>query len=498
MMHSMDNQHTRVLLIAAGAENARVIERLLAQSGVNAVLTHTDSLSQGLELLPTAQPGVIMLADSDTASLASLHSAAPDIPIIVIGASADDNAADQALRAGALDYLDPAHLDRLNLRRALRFAQEHRQLDVSERQLHELQLVHTLDKAIDGSLDMQLKLGIVLEQVINLLGIDAADILLFDPHKRSFHYAVGRGFRSAALKYSSVSLTEPLAQRAAADRRLYRIANLHDAADQNVVKSDQVELAAAEGFHTYLGMPLMTKSQVHGVLGMFKRTGFEPDEVWTGFVETFARQAAGTIATTLFETSLKSYNEMRLSYVEGIEDLARILDLRNKELPGHSQRVADFTVRLGRAMGVSDADCLHMRQGALLHDIGKMGIPDDVLLKPGPLTAEEWSLVRMHPLYAYHMLASITYLQPALDIPYCHHEHWDGSGYPRGLAGEEIPLAARIFAVADVWDALCSDKPFRKAWSQRQAYQLILQESGANLDPDVVAAFVKTISSTVS
>ena len=484
----MDTSHARALLIAADGDDARRVAELLAKSDADIALTHAATLRQGLDMLPALRPGTILLVDSAAAALEALHHAAPDMPIIVVG----DQAGDQAVRAGAADYLERANLDQLSLRRALRYALEHGRLQEAERELHELQLLHTLGKAVDGSLDMQLKLGIVLEQVINLLGIDAADILLFDARRRSFHYAVGRGFRSAALLYNSAGLTESLAQRAAVERRLHQVGDL------SAIAPEQAALAAGEGFVTYLGMPLVTKDQVYGVLGMFKRTLFEPDAVWSGFVETFAHQTAGAIAASLFETPLKRDVEMRLSYGGGVEDLARILDLRNKEMPGHSQRVADFTVRLGRAMGVSEVDCMHMRQGALLHDIGKMGIPDDVLLKPGPLTAEEWALVRMHPLYAYHMLASIDYLQPALDIPYCHHERWDGSGYPRGLAGEEIPLAARIFTVADVWDALCSDRPFRKAWSQRQAYELIRRESGTSFDPDVVAAFVKILSSTVS
>jgi HD-GYP domain-containing protein (c-di-GMP phosphodiesterase class II) len=145
-------------------------------------------------------------------------------------------------------------------------------------------------------------------------------------------------------------------------------------------------------------------------------------------------------------------------------------------------------------MGVKDEDMIHVRWGALLHDIGKMGIPDDILLKPGALTEEEWVIMRKHPEYAFKMLSSISYLRPALDIPYCHHEKWDGSGYPRSLKGDDIPLVARIFAVIDVWDALSSDRPYRDAWPQEKIFNYIREQTGSHFDPDVVDAFLNLIT----
>lgn len=144
-------------------------------------------------------------------------------------------------------------------------------------------------------------------------------------------------------------------------------------------------------------------------------------------------------------------------------------------------------------MGMDAAQLAHVRRGALLHDIGKMGIPDAILLKPGPLTDEEWAIMHRHPQYAYEMLHPVQYLRPALEIPYCHHEKWDGSGYPRGLKGEEIPLSARIFAVADVWDALTSDRPYRPAWPQARALAYIREQAGKHFDPQVVRVFFEVI-----
>jgi HD-GYP domain-containing protein (c-di-GMP phosphodiesterase class II) len=181
-----------------------------------------------------------------------------------------------------------------------------------------------------------------------------------------------------------------------------------------------------------------------------------------------------------------------------LEGWSRALDMRDKETEGHSIRVTEMTLRLGRLLGVRDVEEVHLRRGSLLHDMGKIGIPDAILLKPGPLTAEEWEVMRTHPVRAYEMLAPIPYLSKALEIPHCHHEKWDGSGYPRGLKGEEIPLSARIFAVVDVYDALTSDRPYRPAWTKEKALDHIREQTGKHFDPQVVEAFLSNIKDVVS
>ncbi len=182
---------------------------------------------------------------------------------------------------------------------------------------------------------------------------------------------------------------------------------------------------------------------------------------------------------------------LALSYDATIQGWSRALDLRDHETQGHSERVTEMTLRLARILGMAGETLVHLRRGALLHDIGKMAVPDGVLLKPGPLTEDEWSLMRQHPVWAYEMLSPIEFLYPALDIPFCHHEKWDGSGYPRGLAGEEIPLAARVFAAVDVWDALSSDRPYRRAWSPQRVRDHLCTLSGTHLDPNVVEVFLR-------
>lgn len=186
------------------------------------------------------------------------------------------------------------------------------------------------------------------------------------------------------------------------------------------------------------------------------------------------------------------HNELLVSYLRTIEGWTKALDLRDKETEGHTERVTEKSIEFGKAVGIADERELEdLRMGALLHDIGKLGVPDAILLKPGKLTEEEWEIMRQHPSYAYGWLSPISFLSKAIDVPYCHHEKWDGTGYPRGLKGEEIPLHARMFAIVDVWDALCSDRPYRKAVPEPEVLEYIKANSGTHFDPALVEVFLK-------
>jgi len=189
----------------------------------------------------------------------------------------------------------------------------------------------------------------------------------------------------------------------------------------------------------------------------------------------------------------RAHTELMTAYDATIAGWSHALDLRDKETEGHSQRVTLLTLKLAEAFGMNQEELIHIRRGALLHDIGKLGIPDSILHKPGKLTETEWEMMRRHPQYAYDMLYPIDYLHPALSIPYCHHEKWDGTGYPRGLKGEEIPQSARLFAIADVWDALTSDRPYRPAMSEEFASNYVQEQSGKHFQPEVVELFLKMI-----
>jgi putative nucleotidyltransferase with HDIG domain len=270
------------------------------------------------------------------------------------------------------------------------------------------------------------------------------------------------------------------------ERHIVHIPNLAEA----INGFKRSPLLPEEGFITYYGVPLIAKGQVRGVLEVFHRVLFNPDAEWLNFLETLSSQAAIAIDNAaLFNELQRSNIELTFAYDATLEGWSHALDLRDKETEGHALRVTEMTVKLARAMGVNEAELVDVRRGALLHDMGKMGIPDNILLKPGPLTDEEWEIMRQHPVYAYEMLAPIPFLRPALDIPYCHHEKWDGTGYPRGLKGEQIPSAARIFAVVDVLDALRSDRPYRPAWPKDKVYEHIRSCAGTHFDPKVVEVF---------
>jgi putative nucleotidyltransferase with HDIG domain len=217
------------------------------------------------------------------------------------------------------------------------------------------------------------------------------------------------------------------------------------------------------------------------------RLGPVVDRILKESDERRARQAA---ERAVREREQQALLELAAAYEATVEGWSNALDLRDRETDGHSRRVTELTVRLARKMGVADAEIVHIRRGALLHDIGKMGVPDAILLKPAALTPDEWDVMRRHPVFAQELLAPIEYLRPALDIPYCHHEKWDGTGYPRGLAGEQIPLAARVFAAVDIWDALRSDRPYRAAWTADRTREHLASLSGSHLDPSVVTAFL--------
>ncbi len=240
-----------------------------------------------------------------------------------------------------------------------------------------------------------------------------------------------------------------------------------------------------------LGLPLPGPGGAPGAAVLVRRGGLPFGEEELRTAEAFAGQAAAALRhSVLFEELKRADAELLRSYDETIEALSRALDLRDHETEGHTLRVAETTVRLALSMGIDEPVIVQMRRGALLHDIGKIGIPDAILNKPERLSEEERETMKHHPLYAYNLLSGIPFLKPALEIPYCHHECWDGSGYPRGLFKTEIPLAARLFAVIDVWDALVNDRPYRSAIGEDEARELIARESGRHFDPQVVASFL--------
>jgi PAS domain S-box-containing protein len=358
-------------------------------------------------------------------------------------------------------------------------------------QLQKLAVLRTVEMSITSTIDLSFILQVLLDQVTVQLNVDAADVYLINIHTHCMEFASHRGFRNSPNPDSQCDMYDSLAGRAAIERRMIAIPNLYEYPNAY----GQMPNLEGEELTAYYAFPLIAKGSVKGVLELFHRHPLELTPEWLDFIEALGGQAALAIDNaTLFEDLQRANARMTLAYDATIEGWSRALEIRDRETQGHCQRVKDMTLRLARAMGINDEELVHIRRGAFLHDIGKMGIPDNILLKPGPLTDEEKSIMQQHPFYAFQLLAPIEFLRQAIDIPYSHHERWDGTGYPRKLKGVEIPLSARIFAIVDVWDALSYDRPYRKAWNPSDIRDYIRQQSGSHFDPRIVEAFIDLLS----
>jgi GAF domain-containing protein len=355
-----------------------------------------------------------------------------------------------------------------------------------ERQVRRIQALHTIDLAITASLDLRVALNILLEQILANLEVDAAQVLLVRPASRTLEFGGARGFRTEAGSTVPAAFGVDTASRAALERR-----TVVSAGDDWIETPARRARFAEEGFAAAFAIPLIARGRVMGVLELFHRSTIDVDADWLGFLEVLAGQAAIAIdSASAHEDLQRSHDELERAYDATLEGWVRALDLRDREVEGHSQRVTAMAVHFARLLGFSDAEVAHVYRGALLHDIGKIAIPDAILRKNGPLDATEWETMRRHPVHAFDWLSPIAYLRPSLAIPHEHHERWDGSGYPRGLKGREISPAARLFAVVDVYDALRSERPYGAAHGVAEARETIRAMAGSHLDPNYVDAFL--------
>jgi PAS domain S-box-containing protein len=362
--------------------------------------------------------------------------------------------------------------------------------ELTERRLQQLAAMRTVDMAISSSFKSELVMDILLEQLTSQLKIHAADILIFHPAMQGFRFFCGRGFYSSPASIDYLRLTESYAGRATQERRMVKVPRLDEKKDGPKI----FPKIAKEGFVSYACLPLIAKGQIKGVMEICQREPLELTPEEDSFVEMMAGQAAIAIDNAeMFEHLQSSRDELQLAFNSTLAGWARALELRDRESDGETQRGADLAMRLAQTLGESDNNLTNLYRGAILHDVGMMSIPDSILLKPGPLTNEEWAIVHRHPQIAYDILSPVLFLRPALDVPHSHHERWDGSGYPLGSQGEHIPLAGRIFAVVDVWNALRSDRPYRKAWTDAKASDYIRGQAGKQFDPAVVQAFLRLI-----
>lgn len=367
-----------------------------------------------------------------------------------------------------------------------------RLFEQTRRRLVEIEGLHTVSTALRSAQTLDEALPIILDQLIELMNAGSALVDLLDPSTSEIVTELARGAWAPVT-----GLRTP---------KEAGITGLVMASGNPYVSADVIEDGLVfrpelvSGMNATACVPIIAQHQPIGTLWIGRQTRILDEEIsllaaigeMVGTAIHRMRLHAET--ERLFEDLQVANAELSQAYDTTLEGWAKALELRDKETEGHSRRVTELSLRLAEAMGISEPELTHMRRGVLLHDIGKMGVTDQLLRKTGPLTSEEWAEMRKHPQYAYDLLSPITYLRSALDIPYCHHERWDGTGYPRGLKGEEIPLAARVFAVVDVYDALFSDRPYRSAWPRRKVINYLRDQSGKHFDPDVVDAFMRLIS----
>ncbi len=360
-----------------------------------------------------------------------------------------------------------------------------------QRQVKNLQALRKIDLAIISTVDLRVVLDTILVQVTAELDADAAAIYLMSDDGQSVEPVFHRGFQEFEPR-------QPMTRRKGLFERLIKAGgHLHvaDLADLQAIL-DRPQLVTQERFIDYHAELLVAKGERIGVLEVFRRTRRAFSKEQHGFLQVLAGQTAIAIDyLRLFERLQWAQQDLVTAYDETLEGWVTALDLRDRDTEGHSLRVTELTVAIAQRMGIHGDRLVHVRRGALLHDIGKMGVPDEILHKPSGLTDEEFSIMARHPQYSYSWLAGIEFLRPALAIPYCHHERWDGSGYPRGISGKVIPVEARIFSVVDAWDAMIHDRPYRKALAFETAREELLNHAGTQFDPQVVEVFLEYTNS---
>jgi len=366
--------------------------------------------------------------------------------------------------------------------------------DEMQSRLNQLQALMEIGSVINSSLGRKRVLEEVMDSLIKLMRAERGFLILLDPIDGKWKAETSRGIDHINLDEEAFKVSRTIVRKTAETGEPILTTNA-----QEDPRFGGQESVIAFNLRSILCAPLKIKDKLIGVVYVDNRvrTGiFQESDL--RLITAFADQAAVAINNADLIENLRKTNfqleaaniELGIAYEATLRGWVTALDIRDKETEGHTQRVTVLTQRLAQRMGVNRDAMEHITRGALLHDIGKMAISDEILRKKGALTPEERAVMQEHPVHAYKMLSAIEFLRPALDIPYCHHEKWDGTGYPRRLKGEEIPFAARIFAVIDVWDALTSERPYHKAWPHDEVRQKIKADADKHFDPQVVDAFM--------
>ncbi|CAN5849451.1 hypothetical protein BH23DEI1_BH23DEI1_20240 [soil metagenome] len=529
----MSTQHYRLLLVEDDPTDARLFGMMLDELHVPADSVRlVGSVEAALVVLAHAEIDLVFLDLDlpDSGGIATVErvlSAADDVAVIVLTGYRDEELGVRAVSLGAQDYLVKDTINANVLQRVLRYAVGRQRalslakresaraastdaheaaMDAAEHRLeHEvavrrsaqdrlevslarLRALRGIDAAIVADLPLEQLLEAVLDALVPFIPVDAASFSLL--RGGSFVPVASRGLAADDLRRGPLSQADPAARGAVDGGQVTLELAPEGGADLDFARREVMRAVGAVSYHA---IALKVREEPVGLLELYASTPPESGRLdWLEFVGTQCALAASAIDARRLRSRLMSANDELLhAYDATIAGWSRALDLRDHETKEHSARVATATLDLARRLGVHEDDALNdLRRGALLHDIGKIAVPDAILGKRAPLTPEEHSTMQRHTEFARDLLEPIAYLRSALDIPYAHHERWDGSGYPRGIGGTEIPFAARIFAVVDVYDALTTDRPYRRAWDDERARRFIAEGAGRLFDPHVVDAFL--------
>lgn len=455
----MSVEKIHILLIEDEDPHAELIQRAFENQDARILIHRARSLGEARKQILVQEPALIIadwrLPDGESMELLPDHHDPLSTPIILMTSYGNERIAVEALKSGALDYVVKSPESMLDMPH------------LAERAIEQWAVRAERVKMQKALLESESQFRLLAENASDMIARLSTDghILYVSPACETI------------LGYAPHELTGALSFDLIHVKDISSIKDLFKGKEYDTTRTVTYQALHRDGHFVWL------ETSARAILD---RKTDSVSEIQTASRDITERKKA--------EKALQdAHVHLQEAYQRTIEGWVRALDLRDRETEGHTQRVTELTIKVARTLGFSEEELTHIRRGALLHDMGKMAIPDDILQKPGPLNEVEWERMRRHPMYAYDMLSPIAYLLPSLDIPFCHHERWDGSGYPRGLKGEEIPLVARLFSIVDVWDALSSDRPYRKKMPRWEVVSYLREKSGILFDPKLVDIFLSVI-----